>query len=166
MPPGPCFPREATKPRPGSTSRRSLFDDDAEGVLEELDRRRAVVAKTGPGTKSKRDRLEASRNYIAKRVAHIRYGSLRRRDLVIGSGVVEGAIKFVLAKRCDHGGMRWIKERVQAVAQLRCIVVNGDWEAFERFVHERQCVAAVINAARLGKLSLHRAFEQQREHAQ
>jgi len=31
----------------------------------------------------------------------------------------------VLAKRCDHGGMRWIKERVQAVTQLRCIVVNG-----------------------------------------
>ena len=147
MPPGPCFPREATKPRPGSTSRRSLFDDDAEGVLEELDRRLARVAKTGPGTKSKRDRLEASRNYIAKRVHHIRYGSLRRRDLVIGSGVVEGAIKFVLAKRCDHGGMRWIKERVQAVAQLRCIVVNGDWEAFERFVHERQRVAAVLNAA-------------------
>ena len=117
MPPGPCFPREATKPRPGSTSRRSLFDDDAEGVLEELDRRRAVVAKTGPGTKSKRDRLEASRNYIAKRVAHIRYGSLHRRDLVIGSGVVEGALKFVLAKRRDHGGMRWIKERVQTVAQ-------------------------------------------------
>lgn len=124
-----------------------LFDDDAEGVLKEFDRRLARIAKTGPGTKSKRDRLNASRNYITKRVLHIRYGSLRRRDLVIGSGVVEGAIKFVLAKRCDHGGMRWIKERVQAVAQLRCIVVNGDWEAFERFVHKRQRVAAVINAS-------------------
>jgi len=126
--------------------KQRLFDDDAEGVLEEYDRRLVCIAKTGPGTKSKRDRLNASRHYIAKRVDHIRYGSLRRRDLVIGSGVVEGAIKFVLAKRCDHGGMRWIKERVQAVAQLRCIVVNGDWEYFERFVHEQQRVAAVINA--------------------
>jgi len=43
--------------------------------------------------------------------------------------------------------MRWIKERVWTHLQLRCIVVNGDWEAFERFVHERQRVAAVINAA-------------------
>lgn len=126
--------------------KKRLFDDDAKGVLKELDRRIARVAKTGPGTKSKRQRLQASRNYIAKRVDHIRYGSLRRRDLAIGSGIVEGAIKFVLAKRCDHGGMRWIKERVQAVAQLRCIVVNGDWEAFERFVHERQRVASIINA--------------------
>jgi len=126
--------------------KQRLFDDDAEGVLEEYDRRLVCIAKTGPGTKSKRDRLNASRHYIAKRVDHIRYGSLRRRDLVIGSVVVEGAIKFVLAKRCDHGGMRWIKERVQAVVQLRCIVVNGDWENFERFVHEQQRVAAVINA--------------------
>lgn len=127
--------------------KQRLFDDDAEGVLKEFDRRLARIATTGPGTKSKRDRLTTSRKYIAKRVDHIRYGSLRRRDLVIGSGVVEGAIKFVLAKRCDHGGMRWIKERVQAVAQLRCIVVNGDWEAFERFAHERQRVASIINAA-------------------
>jgi len=125
-----------------------------------------------------RDRLEASRNHIAKRVAHARRASGRcgparsagrrpggggmggprcgrpqRGEGAAASpfqklrGVVEGAIKFVLAKRCDHGGMRWIKERVQAVAQLRCIVVNGDWKAFERFVHERQRLAAVLNAA-------------------
>ncbi len=127
--------------------KQRLFEDDVEGILTEFDRRLALIAKTGPGTKSKRQRLHASRKYIAKRVDHIRYGSLRRRDLVIGSGIVEGAIKFVLAKRCDHGGMRWIKERVQAVAQLRCIAVNGDWEAFERFVHERQRTAAIVNAA-------------------
>ena len=103
-----------------------------------------------------RDRLEASRNHIGKRVAHARRASGRcgparsagrrpggggmggprcgrpqRGEGAAASpfqklrGVVEGAIKFVLAKRCDHGGMRWIKERVQAVTQLRCIVVNG-----------------------------------------
>jgi hypothetical protein len=43
--------------------------------------------------------------------------------------------------------MRWIKEQVQAVAQLRCIRINGDWDAFERFVHDRQHAAALLNSA-------------------
>jgi hypothetical protein len=32
--------------------------------------------------------------------------------------------------RFDHGGMRWIRERAQALLQLRCIYLNGDWDAF------------------------------------
>ena len=34
----------------------------------------------------------------------------------------------------DHGGMRWIKERAEAVLQLRCIDANGDWDAFVGYV--------------------------------
>ena len=128
------------------TQKDLLFHDDVEAVLEELQRRYDLIPKTGPGTKRKRERLEASRIYLAKRIDKIRYGMRKRRDLPIGTGIVEGAIKFILGKRCDHGGMRWIKERVQAVAQLRCIDVNGDWEAFEYFVHERQRMAANLNS--------------------
>jgi hypothetical protein len=127
--------------------KQRLFDDEPAAVLEELRRRSELIPKTGPGTKAKRERLAATRNYIDKRVDKIRYGSLRRRDLVIGTGIVEGAIKYVLAKRCDHGGMRWIKERVQAVAHLRCIDINGDWDAFDHFVHERQRLATSLNSA-------------------
>jgi len=84
--------------------KQRLFLDDAEGVLKEFDRRLARIAKTGPGTKAKRDRLNASRKYIAKRVAHIRYGSLRRRDLVIGSGVVEGPSSSCSRSAATTGG--------------------------------------------------------------
>ena len=52
------------------------------------------------------------------------------RPLLIRRGQVEGAIKYVIAKRCDHGGMSWIRERAQAVIQLRCIDVNEQWDAF------------------------------------
>jgi hypothetical protein len=54
----------------------------------------------------------------------------RTRDLEVGTGQVEGAVKYVVAKRCDHGGMRWTRERAQAVIQLRCIDVNGHWDLF------------------------------------
>jgi hypothetical protein len=32
--------------------------------------------------------------------------------------------------------MRWIRERVEAVVQLRCIELNGDWDYFVDHVHE------------------------------
>lgn len=122
-----------------------LFDDDVESVLAELKRRRDAIAKTGPGNKGRRQRLLKAGKYLEKRVDKLRYGWLRRRDLVIATGIVEGAVKCIIAKRCDHGGMRWIKERAQAVIQLRCIEANGDWEAFERFVHDRLRAAAQLN---------------------
>ncbi|MFN7696651.1 MAG: hypothetical protein ACK5U8_02045, partial [Deltaproteobacteria bacterium] len=58
-----------------------------------------------------------------------------RADLELGTGPVEGAIKNLMYRRMDHGGMRWIKERAEAVLQLRCIDAHGDWTAFTDKVH-------------------------------
>ncbi len=93
-----------------------LFRDDAAGVLSDLN----------------------------KRVSKLAYGDLRRRDLVISTGIVEGAVKYIVGRRCDQGGMRWIKERAQAVVQLRCIAANGDWDAFECFVHDRLRLKSLV----------------------
>ena len=49
--------------------------------------------------------------------------------------MVEGAVKHVIGRRFDDGGMRWIRERAEALLQLRCIEVNDDWDAFISFVH-------------------------------
>jgi hypothetical protein len=45
--------------------------------------------------------------------------------------------------------MRWIKERAEAVLQLRCIDMNGDWEAFVQFVHDRTRAEARAKGARI-----------------
>jgi len=81
--------------------------------------------------------LEKVRAYIAKRVDKMNYKDLRERDLEISSGAVEGAVNYVIARRFDCGGMRWIKERAEHLLQLRCIEVNDDWDAFIEFVHDR-----------------------------
>jgi hypothetical protein len=122
-----------------------LFSDQADDIIAELRTALAAIPATGPGNKGRRERLEASIGYLDKRIANIRYGSLRRRDLEISSGAVEGAIKRVIGRRCDHGGMRWIKERVEHLLQLRCIEVAGDWDHFEKFVHERIHAQANLN---------------------
>ena len=65
------------------------------------------------------------------------YQTLRKLDLEISSGAVEGAVNYVIAKRFDCGGMRWVKERAEALLHLRCIEINGDWEKFIDFVHDK-----------------------------
>lgn len=35
-----------------------------------------------------------------------------------------------MGQRFDHSGMRWIRERAQALLQLRCIQHNGEWNQF------------------------------------
>lgn len=114
----------------------ALYEGRASEIIEEIQRNLDRLPKRGPGTKSRRERLESIKSYLAKRLNKMNYKSLRDRDLEICSGAVEGAVNYVIAKRFDSGGMRWIKQRSEALLQLRCIEINGDWDAFVSFVHD------------------------------
>jgi hypothetical protein len=114
-----------------------LYTGKVRSIVAELDRHLARIPITGPGNKFRREKLADVRAYIDKRVNNMNYGELRRLDLELGSGQVEGAIKALMYRRMDQGGMRWIKERAEALLQLRCIDANGDWQAFVDRVHDR-----------------------------
>lgn len=115
--------------------KRRLYGGQVNAIIGELVRHWADTPKTGPGNKGKRKRLEEIFSYLKKRTTMMRYDELLAQDLEISTGQIEGAINYVLGLRCDHGGMRWIKERVEAILQLRCIDINGDWESFVDYVH-------------------------------
>lgn len=114
-----------------------LYDGRVSEIIKEIERLLGVLPKSGPGMKNRRERLEKARNYLDKRRDKMDYKSLRDQDLEISSGAVEGAVNYVIAKRFDSGGMRWIKERAEALLQLRCIEVNDDWDDFISFVHDK-----------------------------
>jgi hypothetical protein len=116
------------------TQKEALYDERAAEIVAEIDKR---LAQLDPGQQSVRKHLQKVRNYIDKRVDKMNYKELREQDLEISSGAVEGAVNYVIAKRFDSGGMRWIKERAEHLLQLRCIEVNNDWDAFIEFVHDR-----------------------------
>jgi hypothetical protein len=113
-----------------------VYDGRVAEVVEEINKRLALLPKKGPGMKSRRERLEKIRDYLVKRLDKMDYKMLSEQDLEISSGAVEGAVKYVIAKRFDSGGMRWIKERAEALLQLRCIEINGDWDKFITYVHD------------------------------
>ncbi len=125
-----------------------LYGDKATLVLDELRIWLSETAKTGPGNKGRRKRLSDAIRYLERRLDKVSYGTYRARDLEVGSGQVEGAIKYVIAKRCDHGGMRWIRQRAQPIIQLRCIDVNGHWHEFVSWALARLRTAALANGQR------------------
>jgi hypothetical protein len=115
-----------------------LYKGHVRTLLRKLEEALRDVSLRGPGTKAKREALRKAIHYLEARVKLMDYGRLRKEDLVIASGVVEGAARYVVGERLDNSGMRWIEDRAEAVLLLRCIEVNGDWEDFMRWSQEQR----------------------------
>jgi hypothetical protein len=118
-----------------------LYQGQIAELLQRLRQEFERIAKRGPGTKAKRKTLSDVLGYLKKREGLMQYGVWREQDLVIASGVVEGAARYVVGERLDNSGMRWIKQRAEAVLLLRCIEVNGDWDLFWDWAQQQRCEA-------------------------
>jgi hypothetical protein len=86
---------------------------------------------------AKREALRELIGYLQKRLSMMAYRDLIDADLVIASGIVEGAARYVVGERLDGSGMRWIPERAEALLHLRCIELNGEWERFFAWSYQR-----------------------------
>jgi hypothetical protein len=115
-----------------------LYKGYVRTLLRRLEQELKGVSCRGPGTKAKRQALKKVIDYLEPRVKLMDYGQWRKDDLVIASGIVEGAARYVVGERLDNSGMRWIEERAEAILLLRCIEVNGDWEAFMSWSQEQR----------------------------
>jgi hypothetical protein len=118
-------------------------------LLEDLAATYNAIPQTGPGNKGRRKRLFGILDYLAKHDQRMPYAELRARELDIGSGAVEGAVRNLVGLRLDGPGMRWGRDRAEMVLQLRCIVLNGQWDSFRKsLVHAALKLAAVPIPAR------------------
>jgi len=106
-------------------------------VLTEIQSALSATAQTGPGNKYRRKVLGDVLAHFTKNAKRLRYAELRKQDLDIGSGVIEGAVRHVVGVRLDGPGMRWGRDRAEAVLHLRCVLLNGQWNAFEHHVARR-----------------------------
>jgi hypothetical protein len=105
-----------------------------EAILNELRTILGATPRTGPGNKYRREVLETILAHFTKHVPRLQYHRLRSQDFDIGSGVIEGAVRHLLGVRLDGPGMRWSRDRAEAVLLLRCILINGQWDDFARFL--------------------------------
>lgn len=109
---------------------RLLRRGSIRSIIASLKARLEAVPKTGPGNKGRRKRLADHIKYLDNHAHRMRYHVLRRRDLDIGTGAAEGAVRNLIAVRFDGPGMRWSRDRAEHLLHLRCIVLNGQWDDF------------------------------------
>jgi hypothetical protein len=119
--------------------RTLLYGSGGKAVVARVRELREQLACRGPGTKTKRAALDALLSYLGPRLKMMRYARWRQQDLVIASGVIEGAVRYVIGERMDCSGMRWIEGKAEAILQLRCIEVNGLWDHFYEWCYDRWC---------------------------
>ncbi len=120
-----------------ATQKKSLRAGKVQDVIAELMAKLDETPVTGPGNKYRREVLDRVINHFAKNAERMRYKKLRREDLPIASGVIEGAVRHLVGVRLDGPGMRWGRDRAEAVLHLRCVLINGLWSDFEAFLAEQ-----------------------------
>lgn len=94
-----------------------LLEGEALQVLAEMKDALKEVTDTHKGWKEI--------NYYKNNINRMNYKEYRDRGLPIGSGVVEGACKFVVGKRFKGSGMRWKKADNEQVLKVRLAKLNG-----------------------------------------
>jgi hypothetical protein len=114
-----------------------VYQGRAAALVERLRDLLGQVPAHGPGTKGRRRTLRALIGYVEPRLGMMRYAEWRAQDRVLASGQVEGACRHVVGERLDGAGMRWLQGKAEALLHLRCIELNGDWDAFCAWAQQR-----------------------------
>jgi len=73
-------------------------------------------------------RIEAE--YFDGNRDRMRYPEFRKKNLFVGSGVIEAACKTVIGSRLKQSGMFWTVRGANAIIALRCCLLNGELEDY------------------------------------
>jgi hypothetical protein len=60
----------------------------------------------------------------------MRYPEFRKKNLFVGSGVIEAGCKTVIGSRLKQSGMFWTARGANAIIALRCCLLNGQLEDY------------------------------------
>jgi hypothetical protein len=108
-----------------------LLKGESSATLALLKIGRLGIPTRGPGTKERRERVDAAIGYIEKRQDKMPYDELLEQGLEIGSGAIESAVRQVVALRFDGPGMRWGEQRPNKMLDLVCVRLSGGWKELE-----------------------------------
>jgi len=78
-------------------------------------------------------KIEKACSYLENHADRMKYHEYLANGYPIASGVIEGACRYIVKDRMERTGMRWVMSGAEAMLNLRCIALNGDWEAFMSF---------------------------------
>ena len=94
--------------------------DEVISAIDELCRGRASKA------------MAKERDYFVRHREAMAYGAVRARNLPIGSGAVESAIRRVVNLRIKGPGIFWHREHAELMLMLRAFHKAGRWSALKQ----------------------------------
>ena len=113
---------------------KRILNGEVESVIRGL---RAMGTRRGlKGERLKK--LTQVCTYLENNAQRMRYDEYLAAGYPIASGVIEGACRHVIKDRMERSGMRWTPSGAQSMLALRCIHLNGDWEAYMKFHIEKE----------------------------
>ena len=89
-------------------------------------------------TASKRAAVDTCADYLLKYRAMLRYDQYLAAGYPIGTGVIEGACRFLVKDRMERTGARWSLDGAEAVLRLRALWTHGDFEPYWAFHLHRE----------------------------
>jgi hypothetical protein len=98
-------------------------------------RRRATVRAFAA---SKRAAVDKCADYLLKYRDMLRYDQYLAAGYPIGTGVIEGACRYLVKDRMERTGARWTLHGAEAVLRLRALWTNGDFEEYWTFHLDRE----------------------------
>jgi hypothetical protein len=102
-----------------------LMDGNIEAICAEL-------AKLARGRNARTVKREMA--YFKTNMERMRYDILREKNLPIGSGATESALRQVVNMRLKGVGKFWLRENAETLLHLRCYLKAGRWDAIENAV--------------------------------
>lgn len=81
----------------------------------------------------RRGRIDTAIRYLSGGAAFLRYDRALQAGWPIATGVIEGAVRHIVADRLGIGGARWGLAGAEAVLKLRTVVANDSFPEYWRF---------------------------------
>ena len=97
----------------------------------------SLLAKNA-GDSEIRELVKANRNYFHTRRKLLNYKECLERGLLVGSGMVEGGIRFVGKDRLHRTGMQWSEPGAEHILCLRALHASGRWKDFVESESQRR----------------------------
>lgn len=115
-------------------------------IFAGLRRRARALPKTAANADARRAVARAL-SYIRHRRHKMRYATLRRANLVIGSGATESTCKLI-GHRTNRSGIRWGVPGVRGTMAIRALVLSDRWDlAWEHYARSKIAIVKPLQAA-------------------
>jgi len=84
-------------------------------------------------TRRQRKPADAAATYLTNQAPYLDYPAALAAGWPIGTGVIEGACRYLIADRFDITGARWGLDGAEAILKLRAVRANGHFEAYWQY---------------------------------